>query len=157
MLCLLAPSLPWYPITCSSPSKRDSGPASRSSIASKEALLACVLKMEMIIIEDVSRIVSGIRSRAAHLASHPVFYYKITFCSAVPLGLFGVGHGFVRDGGGGGGQSQQCLQTQEECQQDMAKSKYDLCDFFLKAHHLTCKHKARVLAWQGVPSTWSPK
>ena len=26
------------------------------------------------------------------------------------------------------GQSQQCLQTQEECQQEMAKSKYDLHD-----------------------------
>lgn len=85
----------------------------------------CVLKMEMIIIEDVSRIMSGIRSRAARLASHPVFYYKITFCSAAPLGLFGVGHGFVR----GWGQTQRCLQTREECQQDMAKSKYDLGEF----------------------------
>lgn len=97
----------------------------RPEAASKEVLFACVLKMGMIIIEDVSRIMSGIRSRAARVASHPVFYYKITFCSAVPLGLFGVGHGSVRDWG----QSQQCLQTQEECQQDMAKSKYDLCDF----------------------------
>lgn len=91
---------------------------------SKEALFACVLKMEMIIIKDVSRIMSGILSRSAHLASHPVLHYRITFCSAAPLGLFGVARGLVRDWG----QSQQCLQTQEECQQDMAKSKDDLCD-----------------------------
>lgn len=65
------------------------------------------------------------RSGAARLASHPVLHFKITFCSAAPLGLCGVGHGVVRDWG----QSQQCLQTWEECQQDVAKSKDDLGDF----------------------------
>lgn len=67
---------------------------------------------------------SGILSRPARLASHPVLHYRVTLCSAAPLWLFGVGHGFGRDWG----QSQQCLQTQEECQQEMAKSKCDLYD-----------------------------
>lgn len=91
---------------------------------SKGALFACVLKMEMIIIKDVRRIMSGILSKSAHLARHTVLHYRITLCSAAPLWLFGVGHGFVRDWG----QSQQCLQTQEKSQQEMAKSKYDLYD-----------------------------
>lgn len=91
---------------------------------SKGPLFVCVPKMEMIIMKDVRRIMSGILSRSAHLASHPVLHYRITLCSAVPLWLFGVSHGFVRDWG----QSQQCLQTQEECQQEMVKSKYDLYD-----------------------------
>ena len=89
---------------------------------SKGALFACVLKTEMIIIKDVRRIMSGILSRSAHLASRPVLHYRITLCSAAPRWLCGVGQGFVRDWG----QSQQCLQTQEECQREMAKSKYDL-------------------------------
>lgn len=64
---------------------------------SKEALLACVLKMEMIIIKDIRRIMSGILSRSSHLASHPVLHYRITLCSVALLWLFSVGHGFVRD------------------------------------------------------------
>lgn len=87
---------------------------------SKGALFVCVLKMEMIIIKDVRKIMSGILSKSAHLASHPVLHYRITLCSAAPLLVFGVGHGLVRDWG----QSQQCLQTQEESQQEMAESKY---------------------------------
>ena len=102
---LFAYSLSQCPIIWSSLSRRDCSPASRSNI--QGALLACVLKMEMIIIKDVRRIMSGILSRSAHLASHPVLHYRITLCSAAPLWLFGVGHGFVRDWG----QSQQCLQT----------------------------------------------
>lgn len=113
---------------------------------SKEALFACVLKMEMIIIKDVSRIMSGILPRSARLASHPVLHYRITFCSAAPPGLFGVGHGFGRDWG----QSQQCLQTQEECQQDMAKSKYDLC-VVLKGWLFDLQTRSAVPAWQGIP------
>lgn len=118
---------------------------------SKEALFACVLKMEMIIIKDVSRIMSGILSRSAHLTSHSVLHYRITFCSAAPQGLFGVGHGFGRDWG----QSQQCLQTQEACQQDMAKSKYDLC-VVLKGWSFDLQTRSAVPAWQGIPvlGTW---
>ena len=114
--CLSAPSYAVHPaegITVQPP-----------DATSKGALFACVLKMEMIIIKDVRRIMSRILSRSAHLASHPVSHYRITLCSAAPLWLFGVGQGFMRDRG----QSQQCLQTQEECQREMAKSKYDLDD-----------------------------
>lgn len=64
---------------------------------SKGVLFACVLKMGMITIKDVRKIMSGILSRSAHLASRPVLHYRITLCSAAPLWLFGVGHGFVRD------------------------------------------------------------
>lgn len=81
-----------------------------------------VLKMEMITIKDIRSIMSRILSRSALLEKHPVFHYRITVCSTVSLWLFGVGHGFVRDWG----QSRQCLQTQEECQQKLANSKYEL-------------------------------
>lgn len=94
---LLTYSLPQCPIICSCLSRRDCSPASRSNV--QGALFACVPKMEMIIIKDVRRIMSGILSRSAHVASHPVLHYRITLCSATPLWLFGVGHGFVRDWG----------------------------------------------------------
>lgn len=62
-----------------------------------------------------------------------------------------------RRGGGGGVKVSNVYKHRRNVSKIWPNPNMIFVIFFLKARHLTCKHKARVLAWQGVPSTWSPK